>query len=132
MKPISEVYDPTESYGWGDYWPMIESMGYDILCRAEVGSYQGDSLAVVRDGERYGLVTFGWGSCSGCDALQACRKIEQVDELRTEIHDQIVWKDSRQEMLEFLKNRDWKAQYYSDTEEVMAFVAKAIETLDAQ
>lgn len=128
MKPINEVYESND-YGWGDYQPMIDSMGYEVLCQGEVGDYQGDTLAVVRDGARYGFLTFGWGSCSGCDALQSCSTLHEVHELRQEIHDQIVWKDSANEMVEFLKNRDWKAQFYGDSDEVAEFVAKAVGVL---
>lgn len=128
MQPINEVYD-SSAHGWGDYQPMIDSMGYEVVCQQDVGGYQGDTLAIVRDGERHGFLTFGWGSCSGCDALQSCSTLHEVHELRQEIHDQIVWKGSAQEMVEFLRDRDWKAQFYSDRDEVMEFVAKAIGAL---
>lgn len=129
MKPINEVYDPKAEYGWSDYQPMLDSMGYEIIAQAELGSYQGDTIAVVRDGSRYGFLTFGWGSCSQCDSLQGCSTLHEVDELRREIHDQIVWKDSRQEMLDFVENRDWDAQYYGSDPDLAEFVNKTATIL---
>ena len=127
MKPIDEVYDKNEEYGWGDYQPMLDSMGYEILCQQEIGSWQGDTLALMRDGLRYGFLVFGWGSCSGCDSLQACSTLHEVHELRQQIHDQIVWKDNASEMLSFLQNRDWESQWYWDCEEqTVEFVDKCI------
>ncbi len=59
-----------DEYG-GDYEPMVRSWGYDVLDYTEHGSYQGDISALLADGDRRGFVVIGYGSCSGCDELQA-------------------------------------------------------------
>lgn len=43
--------------------------------------YQGDWVAFVTDGSRVGLVEGSFGSCSGCDALEACGSNDDVKEL---------------------------------------------------
>ena len=55
-----------------DYGQIVNSWGYEVLDLSMTGSYQGDYEALLRDKDgRYGIVVFGYGSCSGCDALQA-------------------------------------------------------------
>ena len=63
MRPITEVYSD-ESY-FGDYQPLLESFEYDILLQIDDNDYQGDSRLLFKDGDRFGILTFGWGSCSG-------------------------------------------------------------------
>jgi hypothetical protein len=127
MKPIEEVYP--EFYGTGDYDPLLNSFGWDIVLKVDDGDYQGDSRVLYRDGDRYGLLVFGWGSCSGCDSLQACSTLEEVDEFRTTLRDQTIWKESREEMLAFVRDRDWESQHSWNDDETKEFVQKAMEAL---
>ena len=69
-------------FGFCDYRPMIDSFGYEILLQVDDKDYQGDSRLLFRDVSRYGILIFGWGSCSGCDSLQACESLEDVEKLR--------------------------------------------------
>lgn len=74
--------------GYGD---IVLDMGVEILTEAEEDNYQGSSLyTVYRDGE-YGYLEFGWGSCSGCDALQAARSWAEIDELKVNLYTSIEW-----------------------------------------
>lgn len=77
---LSEVYispDETEDsvYLLGDlcsYDPILNDLG-KVLFKLDEGSYSGDTRLIYTDSNsRYGILTFGWGSCSGCDALQSC------------------------------------------------------------
>lgn len=136
MRPIREVYPDAvredgsmDSWGVGDYDPLLKSLGHEILLKVDDGDYQGDSRLLMRDGERYGLLIFGWGSCSGCDSLQACNTWQDVEELRESLASGIVWKDSAQEMLHFIQNRDWELQYSWHADETKQFVAEASERL---
>lgn len=60
-------YDESPDYKLG-----LERLGYEILAWEEFGSYQGDYAAIVKSGSNIGFVVIGYGSCSGCDELQAC------------------------------------------------------------
>ena len=53
------------------YDAIVDSWGYETLLFKCCGSYQGDYVVLLRDGNRYGFTTIGYGSCSGCDALEA-------------------------------------------------------------
>jgi hypothetical protein len=137
MKNINEVY-PDEAkeeasngafYGPANYTPLIESMGYKTLLQVDDPAYEGDSRLVLQDDERYGILIFGWGSCSGCDALQACRTMKDIEGLRTEIHNSIKWFESKSECLQYVNNHDWEGDFCWHAEETRQFVAKAKELL---
>ena len=115
MRPIEEVYPDRQNgdyfYNPSDYQPMLESLGYEIIAQEDDGDYQGDSYLLLRNGGQYGYLTFGWGSCSGCDALQGCDSYKEIDELRTQLHEQIIWKPSKAEMREWLLSKDWHGEW---------------------
>src|SRR4029078_11844002 len=84
--PIEKV-DPAamSSGGW------MYSSGYDLLvtCFGQIvvevsdNDSQGDTRYLLRGPDaRWGVLVNGWGSCSGCDALQACGSYEALDGLR--------------------------------------------------
>jgi hypothetical protein len=97
-------------YVGGDYQHMLDDFGAIVL-QVDDDDYQGDSRLIYRDGERYGWLQFGWGSCSGCDALQACRSYEDLEALRTQLHDQIRWFDSLDALQAFFRAHDWVGDY---------------------
>ena len=72
--------------------------------------YQGDTW-VLYDSPKFGYLSFGWGSCSGCDALESCTKVEELQQLVNELQDSIQWFDSKESAAEWFKNRDWQGQY---------------------
>lgn len=123
MKNIQEVY-PDFEYCESDYTPMLDSFGYEKLLQVDDDDYQGDSRILYRNGEQYGLLIFGWGSCSGCDALQDCNSLEEIDTLRLSLHESIVWRTA-QEMRDYLEQHDWQGDYAYSPE----FVEKAKELL---
>lgn len=126
MKPIEEVFG--DSYH--SYDKLISSLEHEVVLQVDDNDYQGDSRVLLRDGDRYGLMVFGWGSCSGCDALYACDTLAEVDELRKKLAGEIIWKDSKSEMRQFIESRDWGVQFISyDRGETKEFVEKAIEVL---
>jgi hypothetical protein len=138
MKPIAEVY-PDEArqdatgewfYGPSDYEPLLESFGYEITLRVDDDDYQGDSrvLFLNHDNGEYGYLNFGWGSCSGCDALQACNTLAEIEKLRDELHESIKW-GSAQEMYEYFVHHDWKSDYSWHEEKQTIFIFDATEKL---
>lgn len=54
-----------------NYEDMVPSWGFEVVKLDVLGSYQGDITVLLADGERRGFVMIGYGSCSGCDALEA-------------------------------------------------------------
>ena len=103
MKKAKELYE-NKGY-WYDYQPMLDEFG-EILLQVDDDDYQGDSFLIYKKGNKYGLLIFGWGSCSGCDALQACDNIDEVQELMDSLYDSITWFNSLQELKNYISNND--------------------------
>ena len=89
-----------------EYRAFIESMGFDIVIYFEAGDYAGDVLVLVRHGFHYGILAFSFGSCSGCDALQACSTHEELEALRQRFFESIKW-GTACELLDYVEKRDW-------------------------
>lgn len=87
------VSDSGYFWGPGDYQPIVNHFG-EVLAQVEAGEWQGDTFALLRKDDRFGLFIFGWGSCSGCDALQACSTYEKIDELIEKLRASIKWFDT--------------------------------------
>jgi hypothetical protein len=131
MKDIREVYDASESgyfYAY-DYSPLLESFGYEIVVQIDEHNYQGDSWLLFRDDNRYGYLCFGWGSCSGCDALQACGSYQEIEALQHELYNAILWFDSLDETLQWFYTHDWEGDYSWSRGEQQQFRTEAINYL---
>jgi hypothetical protein len=129
MKTVMELYpDYKGGYGPSDYQPILEEFG-EIIIQVDDDNYQGDSRLFYRIGSGFGYLQFGWGSCSGCDGLQACNSIEDVqvliDELKSQIHEFI----DKEEALQYFENHDWEGDYSSSEKEQAIFVENVLSYL---
>lgn len=84
------------------YNELISSFNFNIVLEESDDDYQGDTFVLLKVSSYYGFLRFGWGSCSGCDALQGCGSKKDVEELRDRLFEQMVWKSSLEEMKEYL------------------------------
>lgn len=117
MKKAKEIYEHDRFSSWYDYQPMLDEFG-EILIQVDEEAYSGDSFLIYKNDNKYGLLVFGWGSCSGCDALQACDTIDEVQKLMDGLYNDIIWFDSLQELKDYLSDdssEELKWYYYSDT-----------------
>jgi hypothetical protein len=130
MKPIADVYEAGTRYFSG-YQPLLDSFEYEILYQVDDEDYQGDSRIIFKDGDRYGVLIFGWGSCSGCDAMEACDSIEDVEKLRTELHDTIRW-GALEETIQYFKAHDWNGDFSYHAKETKIFIEKGLKLLEAR
>lgn len=129
MKTIQEVY-PGKFTGTSDYGPMLESIG-TVVVQVDDPGYQGDSRVLFRDGERWGVLLFGWGSCSGCDALQGCSSFDDVEKLRDELVTSVRW-GTREETIALLRTKDWSVEPTAyRAEEARRFVEQALAALES-
>jgi hypothetical protein len=119
MKKADEIYD--NSWGWWDYQPMLNEFG-NILLQKDERDYQGDSFLIYEKDDKYGYLTFGWGSCSGCDALQGCNSISEVQELMDRLYSSIEWFDSLDALKEYFEETDWTLQYQYSIPEFKEFL----------
>lgn len=76
-----------------DYSPIIESFG-QVLVQVDEDDYSGDTFALLNKDGDIGFLQFGWGSCSGCDALQRCESYKELGELIENLESGIKWFDS--------------------------------------
>lgn len=87
---------------------------WEFIANEATSDYQGDSYVLVRDGERVGFLVWGWGSCSGCDAFEGAREDDDAETALTELRERlvgsIVWKDSAENMLAHLSEKDFEIE----------------------
>ena len=84
--------------GWGvwyDYNPMIEAFG-NVAIKISDKGWQGDSRILYDNDGTLGYLIFGWGSCSGCDALQACEDLDDVQNLCDILQSRVKWFESKE------------------------------------
>ena len=110
-------------YGPGSYQPILDSFG-KILVQVDDNDYQGDSRVLYKNGNKYGWLQFGWGSCSGCDSLQACSTIKEIQELIDDLYRSIKWFNTKKQLLDFFKNHDWEGDYSGRSNEQKDFINK--------
>lgn len=138
MKTAKELYinDPNIVFddiclmGVYEYQPMIDEFGKIILQESD-DAYQGSTWVLYQDNDRIGFLRFGWGSCSGCDALQACESFDEIQTLMDELWQSIMWFDSSKDALKFFKEHDWEGDWDNSIESSNIFVKKAIELLES-
>ena len=123
--------DGERDYYWGEssYQPMIEDFGR-ILVQVDDDDYQGDTRVVYEKDGKHGLLIFGWGSCSGCDALQACNSREETAELIESTEQSIKWFDTLNELIAYVADEDRKTSFYWHEEKWKDFV-RQVEALGA-
>lgn len=130
MENIRTLYPDLKEpfYGPGNYYPMLENFDAEIVISVDDRDYQGDSYLLYRRGDTYGVLIFGWGSCSGCDALQACETYEQLDQLMNGLYESIQW-DSLENTLRYFENHDWEGDYTWHSNECRQWVQECKEYL---
>lgn len=129
IKLYPEYYKKQQEYGsfYGpsDYQPIISSLGR-ILIQVDDDDYQGDSRVLLEKDGKYGLLIFGWGSCSGCDALQACENMHDIQILIDNLSDSVKWFDSLLSLKRYINEKDWELEYSWHARETREFIESAL------
>lgn len=110
-------------FGASDYQPIINSFGEAII-QVDDSDCQGDTRVVLKKDDQYGLLIFGWGSCSGCDALQGCSSLREIDELIEGLRNEIKWFDSWDGLLKYVNEKDWELDWAWHSDETKQFIEK--------
>ena len=114
MKKAEDLY--AEPFMQWDYTPIINNFG-EVILREDEDDYQGDTHVVIKSDNKFGYLVFGWGSCSGCDRLQACSTYEDIQELMDSLHNDIKWFESLESLKEYINNDSiQELKYYYHTE----------------
>jgi hypothetical protein len=120
---------PLGQYGLYHYHDLVASFEVEQLVVIDQVADRGDTLALLRDGKRYGFLTFGWGSCPGCDALQLVDDDRVgATKLRDELWSQVHWENDAESMASYLHERDWKG-IFLDKQLVSDFLRAARRVL---
>ena len=89
------------------YSQIVESFGYDSNRAATFGDWQGDHVYLLKDGDRRGFLIIGYGSCSGCDTLQAVEHDrEAVQEYADRLENNVRWFDDLHKLKLWLMSSD--------------------------
>lgn len=139
MKTARELYpldeDETEEdyykyFCVSDYQPMLEEFG-PIVVQVDDDDYQGDTYILYRynDG-RFAYLNFGWGSCSGCDALQGCENIDEVQELMDGLKSSIITFEDAEATKKYFMEHDWGGDYTWRSDKHNEFIGKVLEYLE--
>ena len=128
---VRKLYEEEKDDLWfmvSDYQPMINAFG-NVAVQVDDDSYQGDTFVLYDNDGRIGILFFGWGSCTGCDALQGCRNIDEVQELCDDLQRDIRWFDSKAEALKWAQEKDWETEWTWHESKGREFVQKITEYL---
>lgn len=126
---VAQVHTWYPENDWGDYTPLLHGLGH-LVVRQDEEDYQGDTLALYRREEEWGILRVGWGSCSGCDALQGCRSPRAVATLATDLARAIRW-GSPADTRHYLLTHDWAGDAINQ-DLVRRFQAQALAVLAGQ
>jgi hypothetical protein len=112
---------------FGNYNALLCSLVPDggVVLKVDDNGYQGDSRVLFEQRREFGFLIFGWGSCSSCDALQHCESEDDVVELAKTLEHGIIWKESAEEMLKYLTEKDWSLDYHGGSKATKAFLEAA-------
>ncbi len=133
MKTAKELYADSVEYekthGYfptiTDYFPIIQNIG-NVLVQVDDHDYQGDSRIIFEKDNKFGFLIFGWGSCSGCDSLQACESIQDVQDLMDSLNEQVSWFDSLDELKSYFAKKDWSLDYCFHSAETKQFISEVL------
>lgn len=133
MKTAKELYPECFEYGYFsapcDYNPIISNIA-DVAIQVDDNDYQGDTRVLFWDHGEIGYLQFGWGSCSGCDALQACGSYKDIQDLMDDLVNQVQWFANPNNALEYFKERDWEGDYSWHADEQRQFIEKSISFIE--
>jgi hypothetical protein len=123
---IAEKLYP-KALNWGevtDYTPIIDHLGWAQIVIHDRG-YSGDTFVLypARVGNHYHVLVIGWGSCSGCDALQACKTYADIDSLIEQLYNKRIYLDDYAALLAYVNSPARDFDHYAHTSTWPAFRA---------
>lgn len=121
-----------------DYEDLLRATGHEIVKSKMFGYYQGDYVFVLRKDGKLGVAVVGYGSCSGCDALQAAepydisandeeatRQLGDVQALADQIAAGVVWPAEGKTLAEAVEEKIQADQWWAYDKEIVDCVRSA-------
>ena len=94
------------------YYEIVATQG-EILKDWIIGDWQGDYVYLLKNGDKYAFTVIGYGSCSGCDALEGCENDEEFNRLKESIINGIVW-GTKQDVYDYVFNQEANRWYFHE------------------
>lgn len=113
------------------YQEALAGIGVKATVDEHIGDYQGDWVAVVTAevnwDDKLGFLSYGYGSCSGCDAWQAAETPAELAEIVVGMVNKIIWFETPEELREYIAHPNRLLSIYHEEgwTEFAAHVAKA-------
>jgi hypothetical protein len=120
--PYDSGYESSYFHYYGGYGTLVDSFEVETVLDKHDNDYQGDSYYLLRNGDEYGILIFGWGSCSGCDALEGAESMEDVTDLRDSLWNAITWR-SFEDTATYVGHKDWEGEFYYYSDGGKEFIA---------
>lgn len=102
-----EYYSPPMHYD-----QIVATQG-EMLGNWTLGDWQGDYVYLLQNEDKYAFTVIGYGSCSGCDALEGCENDEEFNELKDSIINGIVW-GTKQDVYDYINNQEANRWYFHE------------------
>lgn len=111
-----------------DYQPIVNAFG-NVAIQKSTDDYQGDTWVLYNNDGKLGYLCFSWGSCSGCDALQACDSYADLQELIDRIESSLIWFSDKEEALTYFEKEERRLESSWYYDEFKAFIQEAVTYL---
>lgn len=115
---------------------MVSAFGQRLLVSVDEDGWQGDSYKLIADGDepgqRYGVLIFGWGSCSGCDAFEGCSTVEDYQQLADSLQDSIKWFSDKEGLMKYAEEHDWKGDFVWHSSTFHDFFKQLLEFVESE
>ena len=96
FEDVREAFPDFHDWYSISYAELINTMNITILVQENYGSYQGETLMLIRDNndnQKHGIINFSWGSCTVCDMLKGCSSYEELEKIRDRLYSMIYWSE---------------------------------------
>ncbi len=118
-----------EYYSAPGYANGFEARGFNILEWQTFGDYQGDYAIIFKRDNEFGFLVLGYGSCSGCDAMEACSSEEEYVDLMHSVINSIYWGTAEETIARITNEFDDNNWYRNDSsyERSIELLVEAVE-----
>lgn len=70
----------------------LEARGLNIIAWETFGDWQGDYAVIFKANDNlFAFTVIGYGSCSGCDVMEACENEKEYKELISDVVNSLKW-----------------------------------------
>lgn len=117
---MSDLYGDDEPiHGVHAYVALATEEDDEVIYEQDVDDdYSGDLIAVIRRAGQWGFLQTGYGSCSGCDAIQDALYggIDQLRTVRDEVRAKVHWEPSKADLVAYIEARTPENDWWLDSE----------------